>query len=174
MLNQSPCLKHDHLILVKADSRGGDMSISIQPCLLMEKPFALNWGCVLAVGGEQVMHRCLFVWIPVAERVGRASSLQFSVDVRSLWSYPGPLPHSHPPLGPVDMSFAAFQTPGLMKVLLLRDRNRGLDSLIPACLSTPDLNSNEAGKPAGHYKPGQVRRLNRNLAFFKSACACCC
>lgn len=29
-----------------------------------------------------------------------------------------------------------------------RDRNRGLDSLIPACLSTPDLNSNEAGKPA--------------------------
>lgn len=61
MLNQSPCLKHDHLILVKADSRGGDMSISIQPRLLMEKPFALNWGCVLAVGGEQVMHRCLLL-----------------------------------------------------------------------------------------------------------------
>lgn len=58
MPNQSPGLRYDHLILVEVDSRGGDASTSIQPCVLMEKPFALNRGCVLAVGGEQVMHRC--------------------------------------------------------------------------------------------------------------------
>lgn len=59
MLNQSHCLKYDHLILVKADSRGGDTSISIQPRVLLEKkPFVLSWGCVLAAGGGQVVHRC--------------------------------------------------------------------------------------------------------------------
>ena len=59
MLNQSHCLRYDHLILVKADSRGGDTSISIQPWVLLEKkPFVLSWGCVLAAGGGQVVHRC--------------------------------------------------------------------------------------------------------------------
>lgn len=150
MLNQSPCLRCDHLILVEADSRGGDTSTSVQPCVLREKPFALNRGCVLAVVGSKSCTG-VFCLIPVAERVGRASSLQFSVDVRSLWSYPGPLLHSHHSLGPCrHVMCNSFQTPSLMSKgpAVERDRNRDLSSLFPACLSTPDLNSNEAGKPA--------------------------
>lgn len=72
----------------------------------------------------------------------------------------------------------------------MRDRDRELDCLFPACFITPDLNSNEASKPAetlvgGNWvRSGDLTEIwlffNRhvpsvvNSLFFTKACLQCC
>ena len=63
-------------------------------CPHREGAICLHRGRVLAVCGEHVVHRCVCL-ISMAESVDRASSLQCTVDVHSLWSYPSLLLHSH-------------------------------------------------------------------------------
>lgn len=111
--------------------------------------FSVGGVCWQLVGG-QVVHRCVLF-----DPHGWACRQGFLSAVQCRWTIPlvlaCPLLHSRHSLGPCrHVICSSCQTPSLISEgpAVERGRNWDRDSLVPACLSPPDINSDETGRPA--------------------------